>query len=931
MFIFFQNLKISIKLLISVLLASLVIFSAAISYIAYNSRVNTLNDAKKLADSYAAEFANAVHADMNVDIGICRTMANTFIGYKSVPPQIRMGIYKIMLTNIIKDNSQFISVWMHWELAALDSTYKKPYGRVRYTFYKENTAIKFRQDTMNLNGDQINSLYYKIKIGKQETITEPYFYSYTKKKEDEILESSICVPILHNDKFIGLAGLDVSLTRFQDMIKKIKPFKEGYAFLTANNGVFVAHPNDELLGQSVAELEPGNEKQFKITEKIKSGTAFSYITQDFQDGRKKYFSYAALKIGKSELPWTFGIAVPLDVITYEANRSTLIALMAGLLGIIFLTILIWFIARNISKPIIITVQKLKILTETGALNNIGDINTNRRDEIGEMNNAVVSLIQSLNHTATFAREIGKGNLEAEYAPLSKDDILGNSLLEMRKSLQNAKAEEEKRKHEDEKNNWITEGLAKFADILRQNNDNLELLSYDVIKNLVKYLNANQGGLFLLNNDDADAQFLQLTACFAYDRQKFLQKNIEIKEGLVGACFLEKQTIYLTEIPDEYLTIQSGLGNANPRCLLLVPLRLNDKVFGVIELASLEILEKFEVNFVEEVAESIASTISSVKTNIQTAELLEQSQQQSEEMRAQEEEMRQNMEELHATQEEILRKTAETESIMKGISNTLAIIEYDLDATIINSNDVFFDISGLQASELRGLKHKDLLTPAYVDSGEYDNLWEQLRNGMYCNGKFEHFIKNKSFWTQETLAPIRDGNGIITKVMAFINDITEQKNLEIQLATQLKEFKENDEVLRFELQKTSKQLQSVQTANDLLEIWQTTLQQNIMIMEFDNTGALTEVNDIYLKTFNLDESVLIGTKYSDLPDIPIDEKYKFLQFFEGVNKGFMQGTSHKCAINNQTETITECLIPLKLADDKIAKIIRLAFVVTENPK
>ncbi len=262
------------------------------------------------------------------------------------------------------------------------------------------------------------------------------------------------------------------------------------------------------------------------------------------------------------------------------------------------------------------------------------------------------LDEETNRVETLSRFI-EAISNADYSiALETEDSSGLSerLLAMRDKLK-ANAEEEARR------SWASQGMAQIGDILRETSQS-GLLYDKLVKFVVNYTGCNQGGLFLVNDDDGRHPFLELISAYAFERKKFITKRVEIGQGMVGQCYLEADRIFLAKLPEEYVHITSGLGRANPTCLLLIPLKANEKVFGVLELASFKRLEEHEIQLIEKFAESIASTVSSVRSNEGTRLLLERSQQQAEEMRAQEEEMRQNMEELSATQEEMARKERE---------------------------------------------------------------------------------------------------------------------------------------------------------------------------------------------------------------------------------------------------------------------------------
>lgn len=293
------------------------------------------------------------------------------------------------------------------------------------------------------------------------------------------------------------------------------------------------------------------------------------------------------------------------------------------------------------------------------------------DEIGDIAENVSILSENLKEVANFSKELGQGNFDVNYEPLSEDDILGNSILTTKDNLQEAETERKINEEKERQYNWHANGLAKFSDILRKHGNNLQDISYIIINELVSYLDLRIGGFFLFNgNDESSGEgYLELAAAYAYDKEH-LDKKILPGENLVGQCFKEKETILVTDVPQNYITINSGLGQEYPKAIMLVPLKYNEKVYGVIELASFSVFESYKINFVEKIAESTANTIANLKINENTKKLLNESQDMADQLASQEEEMRQTLEEMEATHEELETKSLKDLEEQKKIQNNL---------------------------------------------------------------------------------------------------------------------------------------------------------------------------------------------------------------------------------------------------------------------
>jgi hypothetical protein len=359
----------------------------------------------------------------------------------------------------------------------------------------------------------------------------------------------------------------------------------------------------------------------------------------------------------------------------------------------------------------------------------------------------------------FAEQLSKGNLQTEYSGETVDS-LGESLLAMRKSLTASKEREDQER-------FHTTGLAEVGELLRKYSNNLSELGDKVIEKLVKYLKANQGGLFTLNEQE---QTLTLLASRAWERKKFLQKTVSLGEGLLGQAALEKESIHITEVPDDYINITSGLGQALPRSVVIVPLMSEETVVGVLELASFKEFTQHEISFLEKVGESIASTIITARTNQRTQELLNNTKEQTEQLRAQEEEMRQNMEEMQATQEEMARaqkeiteKTKELElrqSSMDALINSTddSILLMDKNYKVILMNQVLRNrYKGTQYESLD--VGSDALSALGTVRDEWKGYYDRALAGETLNFNIKSSVQGEDSFREYFINPVRTGSTV----------------------------------------------------------------------------------------------------------------------------------------------------------------------------
>ncbi len=345
------------------------------------------------------------------------------------------------------------------------------------------------------------------------------------------------------------------------------------------------------------------------------------------------------------------------------------------------------------------------------------------NELGDLNRDLYQISQSFQKIRVFAQNLENNENLDNLTYSDKDNEIIESLVKAQKQAQTIRQQEERR-------SWVSNGLANFVEILGSDSQDFSITSDILIEKLVKYIKANQGGIFVLNEEnEGKEESLELIACYAYDKKKYLRKIIPTDEGLIGQAFQEKQTIYLEQIPEDYIQVKSGLGTATPNYLLLVPLKNDKQSQGVIEIAMFSPLESYHIEFIEKLAETLATTILSAKINSQTKKLLEESQKQRKILQKQEAELVESVEQLQATQEQVNHKQKIAEKQKKELENDLKNIREKYEKVSVDMYDLekrkfWFDSLLINDLHPKIILDKEQYILAFNHFSE-NNFWGQI--------------------------------------------------------------------------------------------------------------------------------------------------------------------------------------------------------------
>ena len=476
------------KMLLAILFTSSIIYISVFSIVIVRLRNNSTQNSIEQIKTYAREAAKEIETGLNMDMGVIRGIANSYESYPLIDPEIRRDYFDEILHSTLAKNPEYFAVWDSWQLNAVDKSWGDRPGRISSTFYYQDQQIFHQKDSLDIGGIVNYTGYHSTMETKREAILEPYYWE-DQKTGKRVLETSLAVPILRNDNFKGLVGIDFTLEQLQEKVLQIKPYDAGYAFLLSNGGTYVAHPRaDEAMGKKFSEVNPDEDKEFNISAAIANGETISFQAKHTDNGESLFVHFVPIQVGKTGTPWSLGILVPISATLEQTRQMMTTAVIIGLIGILLIGGIIILISNIIVKYF---KEGIFVASEISKGKLDVPFEVRRKDEIGELGmafrsmiNELTRIVHQLKNNSTRIESLSKnmynhadGLLNRVQKQLDSAKEVDRSINEMRGTItQNSKNIKETEKVTKDAANRIVEGNETSAEAVKSMNEVAEKIS-----------------------------------------------------------------------------------------------------------------------------------------------------------------------------------------------------------------------------------------------------------------------------------------------------------------------------------------------------------------------------------------------------------------------------------------------------------------------
>jgi len=769
-------------------------FSTFLGYLAKNSYMLQKTDELK---NESKQIANDINKELELYFKIINTTSQNLSSVADPTNRYKINRQQTinLLNKTIEENYNIVEFYTVWEKNLFDNSDSLSINQIGSDSIGRFCPAWKRLNTGKIeisNFDYVNKSSYYINTKDRIINTMPTSYIY-RNNAKKVLKQPMISPILFGNKFLGIVGIEISTDWVQNYLDKLEITNKQIAII-ANDGTIIAVSGyDNFKGSFLTELFFSNSDELYF--EIKKGVDIN------KSYKKDIIIGTPFYIGETEISWNSIIIYP----TLELNIAIGLILASFWIGAIILIFIVYFIFRFYLKNLLTPLEEIiNYITylQKGELNK--EINITKTSvEFNKISEQLTFIRNTFYNIKKINENIIVEDFTKKIKLESQHDILRTSINNVLNKLDENKKKLVLKTEIDERSNWVKQGIAHINESIRINSGSIDELSDVIVSNLSKYMNSLLCGLFIYK-ESPEGNYLETISTYAYDIKKSFKTVIKENEGLVGTCAVERKKIYITKVPENYISISSGLGVSSPKSLLLLPLEFETEFLGIIELAFFRDLEEYELEFAEHTIKNIASAIKTVKISLQTTELLEKSQQQTEQLAKKEKELLENLEKQKTIQKQSEQNEAELKSLINAVNNSILTVEYQNNGTLISANDKYLNAMHYTIEEITGDKSLETMKD---DSEELKQIIVSASKGNFITKTLKRYTKYGDIkWLLSSFTPFYNSNKTISKILFFGIDITDNIN-------KIEQLEKTSKLLNNELELLKLKIKNLETINE----------------------------------------------------------------------------------------------------------------------
>lgn len=396
-----KKMRLQGQITFSVLLAVLLVFGGMFGVLYQQLSRTARADALSFSQAVAEKSSNQISAELEAALQSARTLGMEFAGLQASGLASRQ-VFSQMLKATLEQSPLFLGVWTCWESNALDgrdaafvgASGHDSTGRFIPYWVRSGGSVSL-EALVDYEQAGAGDYYLGARNSGRETILDPFFYEINGQ---QVLMTTIAVPIRSGQQVVGVVGIDLSLDQLQQLMSGLSFYQSGYGMTVAHGLQLVTHPGTDAVGRPVSEVEP-SDKSGEIAAAIAAGQV--YITSDYSGDLKEdvYRVFVPLQIGATSTPWSFAVVVPTAEVLAGVRQTLGTLLIITLAALAILAGVTLFIGRQISSPIADVSQQFEAKTAAGDFTGSVSADYARRgDEVGRLARAYATINQNLRAT-----------------------------------------------------------------------------------------------------------------------------------------------------------------------------------------------------------------------------------------------------------------------------------------------------------------------------------------------------------------------------------------------------------------------------------------------------------------------------------------------------------------------------------------------------